>query len=217
MKKSLLLCTGLAFVACISHAATLTTGSPNDNNYAGAKLTPAFGTYINFDNLNPFSQVASDAYSPLGVQSMSSNDATDPLVVIPYSAQSSPNYLSTTSGTGGLTITLSKMVNIIGIGLLQSDGVSDTLQALDGMGNILGSYTVTVPLDGNTPFNNYYVINDSSEDIKSLIISSSGSFAVDDLQFAPEPLNVILVPVGLILFGLASRKLRSMSARLTDK
>lgn len=219
MKRTFFLTSALAISAFFCQATTLITGSPNDNNYAGDNLSPRFGTYIDFDNLTPFSQVATNAYVAEGVQSISSKSGSNPLLAVPYSSQSAPNYLTTASGmnggpTGGITITLSNLVNIIGIGVLESDGYSDTLEALGATGNILGSYTVTVPSTGNTPFNAYYVITDTSTDIKSLVISSaSGNFGIDDLQFAPEPLNMGLIAVGgILLLGLARlRKVRVTS------
>lgn len=216
MKKSLLLSTALAISACVSQATTLTVASPNDNNYAGKVLSPRFGTYINFDTLTPNGQVAANAYASLGVQSISSNTSANPLFAYPYSSQSAPNYLSTASAvTGGITITLANLVNSIGIGILAGDGATETLQALGANGNVLGSFAVVVPSTGGTPFNGYYLLQDPSEDIKSLVISSTtGAFGIDDLQFAPEPLNLTLVGGGLLLFGMVrSRRKKKQSAR----
>jgi len=208
MNKTSLLCAALAISACIGHAATITVALPNDNNYAGHSLSPRFGTYINFDNLTPFSQVATNAYASVGVQSISSTSAGNPLFAYPYSSQTAPNYISTASSvTGGITITLNNLVNIIGIGVLESDGLPDTLQVLGASGNVLGSFTETVPMNGNTPFNAYYVLQDTNQDIKSLVISSAaGNFGVDDLQFAPEPLNLTLIAGGLVFLGLAGMR-----------
>lgn len=215
MKKTLLLCSALAVSASLSYATTLTVGSPNDNNYAGDALSPRFGVYINFDNLTPYSQVAPGAYASTGVQSIASNNASDPLVAYPYSSQSAPNFISTQDGYGGITITLDNLVNIIGIGILESDGASDTLEALGATGNVLGSFSVTVPTSGSTPFNAYYVLEDTSQDIKSLVISSSaGNFGVDDLQFAPEPFDLSLVGGGLLLLGLLRARKTKKSAQI---
>ena len=205
MKKKFFLTTALAFSACLCQATTLTVGSPNDNNYAGDTLSPRFGTLINFDNLTPYTTVASNAYASLGVSSLTSNSASDPLYVYPYSSQSAPNFLSTEDGSGGLTITFANSVNVVGIGILAGDGNPEVLEALGATGNILGSYTETVSVSGKTPANAYYVISDTTSDIKSLMITSAaGTFGVDDLQFAPEPLNLALVGVGgLLLLGLA--------------
>ena len=216
MKKTFFLTTALAISACLCQATTISVASPNDNNYAGDVLSPRFGTYINFDSLTPFSTVATNAFAAQGVQSISSNTSSNPLIAYPYSSQSAPNYLSTASTvTGGITITLSNMVNIIGIGVLASDGNPEILTALGANGTVLGSYSETVPSTGKTPLNAYYVLTDTTMDIKSLVISSTnGSFAIDDLQFAPEPLNVALVGGGLLaMLGLARiRKAKSTEA-----
>ncbi len=205
MKKMFFLSGALAISACICQATTITVASANDNNYAGDKLSPRFGVYVNFDSLTPFTQVAPNAYASVGVQSISSNTANNPLFAYPYSSQSAPNYLSTASAvTGGITITLTNLVDIIGIGVSESDGAADTITAEGAAGNVLGTYTETVPIDGRTPFNAYYVIRDTGVDIKSLVISSgSGNFGVDDLQFAPEPLSLALAGGGLLLVVLA--------------
>jgi len=214
MKTMFLLSGALVLCAAFSQATTLTVASPNDNNYTGHNLSPRFGVYINFDDLTPFGQVAPTAYAAMGVQSITSNTSSNPLFAYPFSSQTAPNYLSTASSvTGGITITLDTPVNIIGIGVVEADGASDTLEALGATGNVLGTYTVTVPIDGNTPFNAYYVIQDTSLDIKSLMISSStGNFGIDDLQFAPEPFNLTLVGGGLLILGLA--RMRKMKANL---
>ena len=48
------------------------------------------------------------------------------------------------------------------------------------------------------------MISDTTNDIKSLVVSSAaGNFGVDDLQVAtPEPLNLALVGAGLLLLAL---------------
>jgi hypothetical protein len=203
MKNTLLLTAGLAISACLCQATTLTIGSPNDNNYAGDTLSSAFGMLINFDNLTPFSTVASNAYAAQGIASLTSSSTADPLTVYPYSSQSAPNYLSTQDGYGAITITFTNPVSIVGIGVLESDGDSDVLTATNASGTVLATYGETVPLIGATAFNAYYVIRDTTSDIKSLTISSAaGNFGVDDLQFAPEPLNFALVGGGLGLLAL---------------
>jgi hypothetical protein len=115
--------------------------------------------------------------------------------------------------TGGITITFSNSVNIVGIGVQESDGLPDTLTALGTGGNVLASFTETIPGAGQspTPFVAYYVINDTTADIRSLVISSAaGNFGVDDLQFAPEPLNLTLVAGGLLFLGLVgARKMKA--------
>ncbi len=208
MKKTFLLNAALMASACFCSGATLTVGSPNFNALTGVTLSPTFGTYINFDNLPAFGMVAADAYARQGVQSITSNTVNDPLTAYPFSLQSAPNELTTLSGqsggiTGGITITFSNLVNIVGIGVFESDGLPDTLTVSGPSGNMLASFTETVPSSSPTPFNAYYVISDTTNDIRSLTISSAaGNFGVDDLQFAPEPLNLTLVGGGLLFLGL---------------
>ncbi len=218
MKKTLLLNAALMVSACFCQGATLTVGSPSFNPLNDVNLSPTFGTYINFDNLAEFGTVAANAYAARGVQSITSNTANNPLVAYPFSFQSAPNELTTSSGvaggaTGGITITFSNLVNIVGIGVEESDGLPDTLTVLGASGNVLASFTETVALSSPTPFNAYYVISDTTNDIRSLVISSAaGNFGVDDLQFAsvPEPLNLTMVAGGLLLLGLV--KARKMKA-----
>ncbi len=208
MKKTLLLNATLIVSACFCQGATLTVGSPNFNPLTGVTLSPTFGASINFDNLPAFGTVAANAYAAKGVQSITSNTANDPLIAYPFSLQSAPNELTTSSGeaggiTGGITITFSSPVNIVGIGVRESDGQPDTLTVLGASGNVLATFTETVPGSSPTPFNAYYIINDTTNDIRSLAISSAtGNFGVDDLQFAPEPLNLLLVAGGLLFLGL---------------
>ncbi len=216
MKKTLLLNAALIISACFCQGATLTLGSPNFNPLTGVTLSPRFGTYINFDNLLPFSTVGANAYAARGVQSITSNTANDPLIANPLSPQSAPNLLETASAvaggaTGGITFTFNRLVNIVGIGVNETDGLPDTLTLLGASGNVLASFTQTVAASSPTQFNAYYVITDTTEDIRSLVISSAaGNFGVDDLQFAPEPLNLTLVAGGLLLLGLF--KARKMKA-----
>ena len=212
MKNLFFLSTALALSACFCQATTITVASPNDNNYAGDTLSPRFGTYINFDSLTPNTALSATAYAVMGVQSITSNSASNPLMVYPYSSQSAPNYIATASNSGGLTITLNNLVNIIGIGVLAGDGNPETLTALGATGNVLGTYSETVPSTGNTAFNAYYVITDTTMDIKSLVVSSAaGQFGVDDLQFAPEPLNITLVGGGLLLLALGRLRRNKIS------
>ena len=201
MIKKLLLGSALLGIASLCNATTITVGTPNDADN-GTKLSPQFGISINFDNLTPFSAVSSNAYASMGVQSLVSNSSSDPLYVYPYSSQSAPNYLSTQDGLGGLTITFTNLTNIVGIGVLESDGGTVTLEALGASGNMLGSFNEVVSSTGNTPYNAYYILQDPTNDIKSFEITSTGAFAVDDLQFAPEPTSFLLGGAGLGLLGL---------------
>ena len=216
LKQTLFINVALIVSACFCQGATLTFGSPNFNPLTGVTLSPRFGTYINFDKLTPFSTVAANAFAGQGVQSITSNTANDALIAYPVSSESAPNLLETATAvaggiTGGITITFSNPVNIVGIGVQESDGLPDTLAVQGASGNVLASFSETVPLSSASPYVAYYVISDTTADIKSLVISSAaGNFGIDDLQFAPEPLNVTLVAGGLLLLGLfRARKMKA--------
>lgn len=224
MKKTLLLNAAVLISAWLCQGATITDGTPNYNPLVGVALAPLFGTYINFDNLAAFGTVAPNAYAAQGVQSIASNTAGNPLVAEPFSLQSAPNSLTTDSAlaggaTGRITITFSSLVNMIGIGLLGSDGLPATLTVLGASGNSLGSFTVTVPLSSATPFAAYYVISETSASIRSLVIgSAAGNFGIDDLQFTsgpsseiPEPSNLTMAAGGLLLLGLLTMRSASRS------
>jgi hypothetical protein len=200
MKKIILIASALVALATFCPATTLTVGTPNDADN-GTALSPKFGIDINFDNLTPFTNLSSNAYATSGVQSIVSTQAANPLVVYPFSSQSAPNFVSTTNEFGGLTVTLANLTNIIGIGVLESDGSPLSIAALGATGNTLGIFSVTVPTTGNTPFNAYYILQDPTNDIKALQVISGGQFGVDDLQFAPEPITFLLAGAGLVLFG----------------
>lgn len=83
MIKQALLTGAMLTPATLCHAITLTVGTPNytDN---GTTLSPQFGILINFDDQTPFSTLASTAYAAKGVQSIASNNSSDPLTVYPY-------------------------------------------------------------------------------------------------------------------------------------
>lgn len=203
MKRIFLVGTAVFALVSLGQATKLVVGTPNDADN-GTTLSPSFGTLINFDNLTPFTNVASTAYTSSGVQSITSTQTANPLVVFPFSSQSAPNYVSTTNQYGGLTVTLSGLTDSIGIGVLESDGSPLTIAALGASGNTLGLFSVTVPTTGNTPYNAYYILDDPTYDIKSLQLISGGQFGADDLQFAaaPEPVSFALAGAGLVLLGL---------------
>jgi hypothetical protein len=205
MKKRLLLASTVIAFTSLCRATTLTVATPNDADN-GTTLSPKFGILINFDSLTPLSTLASNAYASAGVQSIASTQAANPLTVYPFSSQSAPNYVSTANFTGGLTVTLNNLTNIIGIGVSESDGAPLSLAALGATG--LGTFSVTVPLTGNTPFNAYYILQDPTSDIKSLQLIASGQFAVDDIQFAPEPVSFLLAGAGLLLLGCVNLRRR---------
>jgi hypothetical protein len=210
MKKRLLLASTVIAFTSLCGATTLTVATPNDADN-GTTLSPKFGTLINFDSLTAFSTLASNAYASAGVQSIASTQAANPLTVFPFSSQSAPNFVSTANFAGGLSVTLTNLTNMIGIGVSDSDGAPLSLAALGATGNTLGNFSVTVPSTGNTPFNAYYILQDPTSDIKSLQLVAAGQFAVDDIQLAtaaPEPVSFVLAGAGLLLFGCVNLRRR---------
>jgi hypothetical protein len=177
---------------------TITVGTPNSFGFG---LSPTFGTLINFDDQTPFATVASDAYSAEGVESVANSDPSDPLIAALFSQQSEPIYLTTADNVADIDITFASATDEVGIGLL-NDGVTPaTLTVYDAAGDSLGSFVETAPLNG------YYVISDTSDDIKSFSIGSQ-AVGIDDLQFAPtpEPGSISFAAVGLAIAAGVWRK-----------
>lgn len=208
MKKTLLFGSALIALASFCQATTLTVATPNDADNL-TTLSAHFGTLINFDSLTPFSALAANTYASSGVQSIASNNSSDPLTVYPFSSQSAPNEVSTADFTGGLTITFTRLTNVVGIGVEESDGANVQLIALGATGNTLGSFNEIVPIGGPTPDNAYYILQDPTSDIRSLEVVSSGVFGVDDVQYGPEPMSFLLAGTGLsllVFLGLRRRR-----------
>ncbi len=196
-------------------ATTLITGTPrNGASASSTSPTPSFGTLYNFDSLTPNSTFAPATYAAQGVNISS----PDGLVVLPFSTQSGPNELfdNSANGTADITIKVSTATDEIGIGIADADGVPITLQALTLTGADLGSaFTVNIPSNTVNPFNGYYVITDTSNDIGGLqILQSTGNvnfsgLAIDDLQVAPEPASFALGVAGVVVFGALRRRRRA--------
>ena len=186
-------------------AATVTIGT---SDTFGKGLAPLFGTLINFDDQTPLSTLSAAAYSSEGVSSITNGDASEPLLVLPYSDQSPPNYISTGASdnyAGNITFTFANLTNNVGLGISE-DGVTPvTLTAFGAGNNVLGSFTETVP---STTFNAYYVISDTTFDIKSVSVSAAQNLAIDDVQLAgvPEPRSLALSAAGLALLLLAMKQ-----------
>jgi hypothetical protein len=193
----------------LSHADTLTVGTPGDSYLATPTApSPTLATIINFDNLTPGTSPVSSL--TVGTTTFSSPDG---LMVIPYSTQSGPNELfdASSNGTANLTIKLGSGAQQVGVGVADSDGVSITLQALNASGGALGSAFVeslNITQDPNNPGNSYFVISDTGSDIYGLsIVQSAGSanysgLAIDDVGYAtPEPAAFGLLGLGLAVFG----------------
>lgn len=199
MKRITLVVVLALAASALASATTLTEGTPYPN------LSPVFGTLVNFDDQPTGNAVNANQYVGVGVASIS--DANNQLFYFP-GTQSPPNYVGTGPNVGwamDTTITLVNATNQIGIGLAGPGTV--TLNAFDSNGILLNSYTF--------PFlnNDYWVISDTTSDIKSLEIIS-GFIAIDDLQFnggtsTPEPTSLLLLGAGVS--GVALRLRRVLS------
>ena len=198
----------LVFVLALpGFATTITVGTPNT---FGTGLTPTFGTIVNFDSLTPMSAFAASTYSSLGIASISNAPASDPLLVLPFSPQTPPNYLSTGASdnyAGNITFSFTSPTNMAGFGISEDGTTPVTFTAFGVAGNVLGTFTETVP---SATFNAYYVLTDPSFDIKSISVSAARNLGIDDVQFStvPEPSTVSLLTAGMGFLLLSARKLR---------
>jgi hypothetical protein len=210
LKIHLPLCSCLLLLTPLfARADSLIVGTPGDDLLA----TPTGpspnlgGTLLTFSNLTPGSTFASSTYASQGI-TISSPDG---LIVEPYSTQSNPNFLFDNSpdGTANITISLAYGVNAIGVGIADSDSPANImLQALGAGGVDLGSpFAVTIPETTVNPGNGYYVVEDTTADIRGLQITetlggpSYSGLAIADVQVAPEPSSWVLLAGGLAMIG----------------
>jgi len=202
--RSFWICAAAFALSCSASASSITIGTPN---FFGSGLSPTFGTLVNFDSLAPFSTVSSDAFTSVGVSSITNDPSTNDLTVEPFSEQSPPNYLTTTdpNGAGDIDFTFTNLTNEVGIGIAEDGTTQATLTVFGATGNILGSFVETVP---SSTFNAYYVITDPTADIKSFSINATQNLAIDDLQFVPtpEPAGMSVATVGAALLAVLIRR-----------
>jgi hypothetical protein len=187
-------------------ATTITLGSPNT---FGAGLSPVFGVLINFDSLTPMSTFSPATYSSVGIANISNSPAA-PLLVLPFSPQTPPNYLSTGSSdnyAGDITFTFTNPASTIGFGISEDGTTPVTFTAFGAAGAVLGTFTEVVP---SSTFNAYYVLSGPSFDIESVSVSAAQNLAIDDVQFsaAPEPSTITLFAAGIGLLVLAAKRRR---------
>ncbi|HEY6341984.1 MAG TPA: PEP-CTERM sorting domain-containing protein [Bryobacteraceae bacterium] len=211
MKIHLPLCSCLLLLTpLIAQADSLIVGTPGDALLATPSgPSPNFGgTLLTFSNLTPFSTFNPSTYASEGI-TISSPDG---LLVLPYSTQTNPpNELfdNSSNGTANFTISLASGTTGIGVGIADSDSlVNIVLQALGAGGVDLGSaFAVTIPETTVNPGNGYFVVEDTTADIRGLQItqtigsSNYSGLAIADVQVAPEPSSWVLLAGGLAMIG----------------
>jgi hypothetical protein len=202
----------LLLTPLIAHADMLVVGTPGNSMLA----TPSGpspnlgGILLTFSTLTPFSTFNPSTYAAADGVTISSPDG---LIVEPYSTQSNPNFLFDNSphGTANITISLNFATSAIGVGIADSDSPTNiVLQALGAGGVNLGSaFNVTIPENTVNPGNGYFVVEDTSIDIRGLQITQTDSganysgLAIADVQVAqvPEPSSFLLLTGVLAIIG----------------
>jgi len=176
-------------------------------------LSPTFGTLVDFDDKATGTQVLWNDYVSVGVASITELTGASPSQLFArYSGtQSPPNYVGTSGAyeiggasggwDGTIQIDLALPASMVGIGIANSSGGSETLSVYDSGGSLLESYTVA------TGSNVYAVITRGTYDISRLKISGD-FFAIDDLQFnaIPAPGAILLGSIGVGLVGWLRRR-----------
>jgi len=207
MRKLIAICVvGLIFALCTPVAnAAISYGTPSPS------LSPTFGTLVDFDDKATGTQVLWNDYVSLGVTSIVELEGLG--FFGRYSGtQSAPCYVGTGSngerGTGILSgwdgtiqIDLALPASMVGIGIANSMGGSETLSVYDSGGSLLESHTVVAGA------NIYAVITRDAYDISRLVVTGD-FFAIDDLQFnaIPAPGAVLLSSIGVGIVGWLKRR-----------
>jgi hypothetical protein len=212
LKFNLTLCGWLLLLTpLIAQADTLVVGTPGNSQLATPTgPSPNLDSLLlTFSELTPFSTFNPSTYASLGV-TISSPDG---LVVEPFSTQSNPNFLfdNSPNGAANITISLTFGAGAIGVGIADSDSpVNIQLQALGAGGAHLGSpFSVTIPETTVNPGNGYFVVEDSTADIRGLQITQTDTganysgLAIADVQVAqaPEPSSFLLLAGALAIIG----------------
>ena len=188
--------------------AALSYGTPADTGIGGSNPTPSplFGTLVDFDDKAGGTAVGQYDYLSLGVASIIEIEGLGAFARYGTGTQSKPNYVGTGStgerGTdapggwdGTIQIDLALPANMVGIGISNSIGSSETINIYDSGGSLLESHLAT-------GINVYAVITRGAYDISRLEIIGD-FFAIDDLQFnsIPAPSAILLAGIGVGLVG----------------
>ncbi len=203
MKKLITICVaaGLMFAVGTPVAnGSISYGTPSPS------LSPTFGTLVNFDDKAVGIPVLANDYVSFGVTSIVELEGLG-FFGRYNSTQSAPSYVGTgssgergTDASGGwdgtIQIDLALPASLVGIGIANNSGGTETFSVYDSVGSLLESYTVT------TGTNVYAVITRGTYDISRLVITGD-FFAIDDLQFnaIPAPGAILLSSIGVGIVG----------------
>ena len=206
MKKKLI-------TICVTAGLMFAVGTPVANGsisygIPSPTLSPTFGTLVDFDDKATGTQVLWNDYVSVGVASITELTGAGQLFARYSGTQSPPNYIGTgptynvlggpssVGWDGTIQIDLALPASMVGIGIANSSGGSETLSVYDSGGSLLESYTVA------TGSNVYAVITRGTYDISRLKISGD-FFAIDDLQFnaIPAPGAILLSSIGAGIVG----------------
>ncbi len=210
MKFNPLLCSCLLLLTPILSQASpvLITGTPG-NSMLSTPTGPSpnlGGILLTFSELTPFSTFNPATYAARGV-TISSPDG---LTVEPFSTQSNPNFLfdNGANGTANITISLALGTTALGVGIADSDSpVNIMLQVLGAGGVNLASFGVTIPQNTVNPGNGYFVVEDTTADIRGLQITqtissaNNSGLAIASVQVVPEPSGLLLVGGAMVIIG----------------
>ena len=217
MKKLITICVVVGLMCAVGTPVAngaISYGTPADIGVWGTNATPSplFGTLVDFDDKAPWTQVFWNDYVSVGVASITELTGAGSLFArYPGSSQSLPNEIGTSSSydiggvnwgwDGTIQIDLTLPASMVGIGILNSTGGSETLSVYDSVGSLLESYQVALGLDV------YPVITRGAYDISRLVITGD-YFAIDDLQFnaIPAPGAILLGSIGVGIVGWLRRK-----------
>ncbi len=205
MKKLITICVtaGLMFAVGTPVAnGSISYGTPSPS------LSPTFGTLVNFDDKAAGTQVLWNDYVSVGVASITELTGAGSLFAR-YSGtlQSQPNFVGTGSHDNGgvnwgwdgtIQIDLALPASMVGIGVSNGLGGSETLSVYDSTGSFLGSHQVVAGILASV----YPVITSSSYNISRIVITGD-FFGIDDLQFnaIPAPGALLLGSIGIGLVG----------------